>query len=1260
MINKRIFGSDIPNKVKKKLEARQLVAKGDKLPGDSITDSKYKDSRKSYYKYDELINSDFEMEADLSSRTPFARMWTAVALVRPLDTNIDELSSDKFDKLTDDEKKGFKRLTHKIYAVGTNDLSTIDSLVNPNQSLDNMDELNYAIFPNELGQKQISNDSVIEGNKFLKPQAGILSVSSETGGTLGSIKTTEVKFMVHNFTDYDQIYNKYFLRPGAQVFVDFGWSSQKTPLYNPADLLDDSDGIGVKTKLYGEKDLDGVDGYVTEQAGDLETLIGIVTKYDSKIMENGSVECSLTITSKNQALNLATKSAAEAEAEINSKFEFEIDNLIKFEAVYSLASKDTRAFITRALERANSNSAEREKAAFDLYINELAFSSLGGSGNFNPTTLAMESGVFLVGDDAISADQYISWGIIEDKILNKYFGHGDGLEKINSLEKDNLEIGIDSSKSFTSYHPVFNVEQNDCANPPAFVVPPYWDRTHQTNTKKGGKSGRTIEERRIDFTTSPVAGEKLSESEFNEKINTLNEELDAFIGRMDLDDETTMDTFVSQQPNDKTPISKYDSDRFRVPIREIFVNATVVKKAFTQGQTFKEVVNMMLDEINEEAYKIWNWTLASDGDSNVMSIIDTNQLGIAEAREENRFEKTFMFNIMSNDSIVTNYDVSFEMPAGQISSMYAIQAMAGTNKQMFPVSTLIEEQAVLQSLLSKVGEENSKLKFRYLPDLGTHNAQQTSDDAADVNKYTNLYNEIQDIIDSKPGAKSPYGENFPSDNKFETFVSDESGELSQAEREALNASIEEKRTEFNKQRGQEQKDAKTLRREEITGKFEAERLPRPMPFPMKLGLTTYGISTLKPGDIFRVDYLPQVYLEKVYFQILNVSHKVESSGWYTDLETQFRIKPEEVDNTITIDAPRKPESEQTEGEGEVPIGKDKETGESKKAKEVVPPKKYKKPRGPVAIIKSTDDIWKSASGTSIKDKKAYRWRTSALGHCTYTDDYEKQTYHVPTYGSFKNSGYAAIYSKDTGRAITKEKFDDGAIIYRREKFRYVMDFEDLYQYCHTVYDYKAKGAVIPGFSNNMTFLYKVTLSIKDVLDDGVYGGILISNPMYLWDRGDNRRNGYGYSRCFHAEHNEKGDTAGTFISTWSSMGFPKVLYPYVRGIYRHGEQVWFGGRQNGAEGMGDNTHWFIAPCGTFDEDFVKQGLPFAYLEGGKVGERKKRMPESSLGNGYFGYTLEELIRQYSKRKNQTFDKDWFTAKTKKERIEDTQRGSSIK
>ena len=335
MINKRIFGSDIPILVKKKLEARQNLAKGNKLPGDSIN-SQYKDETSQgsqTYKYNEIINSDFDMEADLSSRTPFVRLWTAVSLVRPLDTDIDELSDSDYEKLTEDEKKGFVKLTHRIYAIGTNNLSTIDSIQNPNQPIeDDYGDINYAVFPKELGEKQI-NDTVIPGNKFLKPQAGITGLSSETGGTLGSIKTTEIKFMVHNFTDYDQIYNKYFLRPGAQIFLDFGWSSLKTPLYNPSELLDETSenkkGYDVETKLYGEKETDGVDGYVTEQGGDQETLIGIVTGYDSKIMENGSVECSVTLTSKNSALNLSPKLPTENQETTEAKFEYELDSLIK-------------------------------------------------------------------------------------------------------------------------------------------------------------------------------------------------------------------------------------------------------------------------------------------------------------------------------------------------------------------------------------------------------------------------------------------------------------------------------------------------------------------------------------------------------------------------------------------------------------------------------------------------------------------------------------------------------------------------------------------------------------------------------------------------------------------------------------------------------------------------------------------------------------------------------------------------------------------
>jgi hypothetical protein len=77
-INNRVFGSDIPIKVKKTLEARQLAAEKTRNPNEQIKPSKYPDDREDYYNYGELLDNEFNGLADLSSRTPFIRMWTGV------------------------------------------------------------------------------------------------------------------------------------------------------------------------------------------------------------------------------------------------------------------------------------------------------------------------------------------------------------------------------------------------------------------------------------------------------------------------------------------------------------------------------------------------------------------------------------------------------------------------------------------------------------------------------------------------------------------------------------------------------------------------------------------------------------------------------------------------------------------------------------------------------------------------------------------------------------------------------------------------------------------------------------------------------------------------------------------------------------------------------------------------------------------------------------------------------------------------------
>ena len=79
-INNRVFGSDIDNRIKKKLEARQLLAEKDRSPLEQIRPSQYPDDRAAYYTHGELNDLNFDGVADLSSRTPFVRMWTAVEI----------------------------------------------------------------------------------------------------------------------------------------------------------------------------------------------------------------------------------------------------------------------------------------------------------------------------------------------------------------------------------------------------------------------------------------------------------------------------------------------------------------------------------------------------------------------------------------------------------------------------------------------------------------------------------------------------------------------------------------------------------------------------------------------------------------------------------------------------------------------------------------------------------------------------------------------------------------------------------------------------------------------------------------------------------------------------------------------------------------------------------------------------------------------------------------------------------------------------
>tara|TARA_R100000005_G_C4997887_1_gene204584 strand:+ start:93 stop:3740 length:3648 start_codon:yes stop_codon:yes gene_type:complete len=980
MINRRLFGADIDTKVKKILEARQKASSETRDPNEEIIPSDYPDDRNSYYKYNELHKNQFNGELDLSSRTPFVRMWTAIELFQSADIIEDLAKFDPNIRPTDDvafstneswvglsykdkteymalRAKDFaaeypdsrvveidgvfyvkekdperalqeKTFARKIYKVGNHTLN-YSTNQNPNESLsmtNNVQDPDMAVSDEtgtELVPEQVQGVFPQEqkSNEFLKPPSGILSVSSDTEGTLGVTKSTTVNFIVHNFNDFDKIYNRYFLKPGAQIFVDFGWDVSS--MYDPEDLLDSGD---ITSYLYGEKEKgDRYEGYVTKNRGMVEVVEGIVTDYESKITENGSVECSLTIISKNNAL-LSSKFEKESFTAhitdiINHGVKYlAIDPLLK-EIREQVAEEDSEIGETVLAEMdeygnytyfsevsylsdtvqlrdiPNEDTSTNDLQQFNENINILAEKYLSGK-NLTPFDNSIRTGVFI--NKLISSEIFLSMGFIEDLIINSQFGFGDGNTGIN--QGSNLSIRIDSSNSFTTYSSDFYNRQKlldgvSSESRPLFIYPKWWGDADPDFGVSGLRPQDVTEGGSYTFQQNKIPSQAPPED--------LSKSISAYPSAQDED-------YESMTEYDKRPGIE------RIPIREVFINAQVIIDSIADSKdgTLKSMIESMLEKINKDSYGVFDWKVKTGVTDSEISIVDMNLIDVQQKinmsgkvnEEENEaFSNLFMFNIMSENSIVKGYDVKLSVPGGDVGSMYAIQGLTHGSK-IFPINDNIDRAVALSAL------DTDNLSYRYQPATSEYRARQM---AASTNKNATLvdvYQSARNLLDNNTYDVTAV-RNYSSTNDIKTSLYLDNLK----EDDSPNPdSTEESETEQQKMENQwNDMIDKNIRIAQAQGKrvvnnfsdYYSERtkvetiVKRANPLPLTLTLTIYGISSLVPGDIFRVNYLPQIYKDNVYFQVIKVSHSIGSDGWYTTLETQFRIKPEvkkiQYSNVIT-------------------------------------------------------------------------------------------------------------------------------------------------------------------------------------------------------------------------------------------------------------------------------------------------------------------------------------------------------------------------
>lgn len=859
-ISDRIFGSDIAGPIKETLEQLQ---------------NQEKDTN-----FGKNIDSNAGTSLDLSSRKPWARMWTAI---RGYTVVKDENGNDK---------KQFHKGNVRIYEVGNHAYDDY----NLNRSSNNSPSIDEALPKRFLSY-----------NEFNKPAAGITSIQSTSQGPNGIYWETIVNFRVFNFFDYSNIFSKFFLYPGARIFVDFGWDTSdiyEQQTYFSIDGETDSDADSKFNKftedIFSFMDLGGTkDGKIAKSGGSFHVIEGYVTDWNAKTLSDGSFECSITITSGNKSLLEYENGAGGKLADVFTK---DITKIIteKFLSLFNLLNEDF--FDLDFMFRGPSDGASN---FYKIILNKLQSTEFYNHGifsmkNYNPEIerenilftgrtpripdIAYSTGVFSIPLDTTSSGIddysgiYITIQFLEDELLNKNIG--------TKFEGEiNKEI-------------VFNSANSVCT--------------------------------------------------FDENLYKIQEWTPGYENLIFL-----------------YPGSDFYGETSKVLIRSLFVKLEDVISFFKSEDNIFSAIKGLLDRINDASENIMRLRLKERG-FNSLSIVDINSSAINSSDDENNntiedgvgktgpngeeilsnnrgqchyvrdnnpieilcpnesnainkynnFDNLFIFDPYSKTSIVSNMDLSLEMPSNTMSSIIAINATS-VNKQIYPGSPGVVLGMGIKDMHTTEGSGSSgKSYYEWLPTMEDN----VSDNLNDFYLYDKLSSD--DIPKSigdddnkrmKDNLTKQYKKLFGGDN----YVSS-SEQLTDGLTDNYNGAIQFWKTKASENsidsnesdKGEEYDSGKVIEADSIPDYFRLKLKNNfiknmtengsPFILPYSLNLSFYGISGIFPGNVFRVNYLPKVYTNKIVFIMENIVHNVSSGKWTTTIGSYSIYRTDKMFNTINV------------------------------------------------------------------------------------------------------------------------------------------------------------------------------------------------------------------------------------------------------------------------------------------------------------------------------------------------------------------------
>ena len=460
---------------------------------------------------------------------------------------------------------------------------------------------------------------------------------------------------------------------------------------------------------------------------------------------------------------------------------------------------------------------------------------------------------------------FCNWAWFEDNILQDFFNLStkDGVEIQKVESKLNGEpnicqnttylysLGLDSVILPNQHQPLLDAGFNAIKD--KSLIEKYYTRRQRKNLVRMHAFYKVIDDNFPGFATS----------DFQETA----EERGQNFGFQD------PDALIDRAVQGNAGSSLQGSSLSRGIIRNMVFPMEMYQKHFEGISSLRQGLRNFWADVTNQYGGYWGFQIGeSKEEPNTVGVFDSyfapEGLNIIKPSDKDNPNETFEFSILSQNSIVKDFDISLDLSAEA-----AVLARYGGLNSM-------KEGNQKQDGKKDLGEEAWNI-------LTSNTTMEENETLEDLKKFNNIENQITSIRYKRESDR--FYSSIPSIQDDEDAYREQVENETQVVVEGVGCYT--KRGNFSKYF----KNVMLYLINYSTVKGSGSNLTQSqIQIPVSLTLKVDGISGLQVGNIFTIDYLPKLYRDNVYFMITKVNHKVTTAGWDTDLEAIMTVRMKEV------------------------------------------------------------------------------------------------------------------------------------------------------------------------------------------------------------------------------------------------------------------------------------------------------------------------------------------------------------------------------